>query len=567
MKLTLLVLIPLLLTAPNLRAQDAAATDAATDADTAAAEAAAAAEVTRRRTAVTLNYCRAALHRIRSARSKAVIVQEQQRILSNLDLNQIEDPEVIALYKSVLDEIGSVEISDRERTVIDEQYQRGMHRKLGTDLFVIGAQAVTAQFGSMIQTGANSWWDYRTRQSQRDASMWKVEKQTFTSAMSRSSTFLDSFWKLSRKNNIPDRWLVRDLDLDQLRDALADSNPEKRLRKLERMDRFMECYPPYWYYVARTQQQLGRRSDAVQTYRQLADIGSGHFRQDDMLAGSMANLAMLLEADDQPDAAETALLAYDYSIRNWEANLLCAWVLGRNARYSEAENLILCNLDENLETEQTSVAMVSLYYHSDNVKRLAEVLDDEAIVRRIPVPGLLLCATKLGAEKMPLVASSYLSSTLTAFSRYNGRARTVSVAAAHSWKLADAGLTVRIGHQTFRSAGVRNGPEGVEMEFLAALDSNAAEEQDEVITLELQYPGTPPIQVVFATQEEPNREGRNRLSRIPGFGSGSSAELQHYRISEIEVEGVRISVRPTGPDSKARSVLLPPVEELESVIR
>ena len=63
-------------------------------------------EVSRRNTAVTLNYCRAALHRIRRGPSKNVLLEEQQRILNNLDLNQIDDPEVITLYRSILDEIG-----------------------------------------------------------------------------------------------------------------------------------------------------------------------------------------------------------------------------------------------------------------------------------------------------------------------------------------------------------------------------------------------------------------------------------------------------------------------------
>ena len=180
-------------------------------------------EVSRRNTAVTLNYCRAALHRIRRAPSKKVLLEEQQRILNNLDLNQIDDPEVISLYRSILDEIGQVEISDRERVVIGEQFTRGVQRKMGTDFFVIGAQVATGQLGSVIQTGANSWWDYRSTQIKRDTDMWQVEKIQFTTLMSRSSTFMDSFWKLSRKNEIPDRWLLRDQDLDQLSDTLEET--------------------------------------------------------------------------------------------------------------------------------------------------------------------------------------------------------------------------------------------------------------------------------------------------------------------------------------------------------
>ena len=125
-------------------------------------------DIVRRKTAVTLNYCRAALHRIRRTGTKQVLYEEQQRILNNIDLNQIDDPEVIALYRSILDEIGMVEISDRERTVITEGFRRGVQRKMGTDLFVMGAQAATGQVGSVIQTGASSWWDYRNNQLRRD---------------------------------------------------------------------------------------------------------------------------------------------------------------------------------------------------------------------------------------------------------------------------------------------------------------------------------------------------------------------------------------------------------------
>ena len=43
--------------------------------------------------------------------------------------------------------------------------------------------------------------------------------------------------------------------------------------------------------LARTQQQLGHLDDAMETYQKLSAIGGGHFRQDDMLASSMANMA------------------------------------------------------------------------------------------------------------------------------------------------------------------------------------------------------------------------------------------------------------------------------------
>jgi len=59
------------------------------------------------------------------------------------------------------------------------------------------------------------------------------------------------------------------------------------------MEGFMECYPPYWYYVARTQQSMGQLFAANETYEKLVRIGNGHFRKDEMLAAGMANRSII----------------------------------------------------------------------------------------------------------------------------------------------------------------------------------------------------------------------------------------------------------------------------------
>ena len=499
-------------------------------------------ESVRRTTAVALNYCRAALHRIRRDPQKHIFYEEQTRILNNLDLNQIEDPEVISLYKSILDEIGQVEINERERTVIKEQFRRNVHRQLGTSFFVIGAQVATGQLGTAVQSGANSWWDYRNQEVRRDADQWKVEKSEFSALMSRSSSFLDSFWRLSQKNNIPDRWLIRDQDLDQMGRILAEKDAAQRLRMLKRMERFMECYPPYWYYVARTQQQLGLRREAIQTYERLSQIGTGHFRQDDMLASSMANMALLQELDGHPDAARTAARVMDHSLRNWEANLVCAWVLGRHQQFADAEELILCNLDEDQEAGQSRVALASLYYHSEDKTKLATLLEDPQVVRDVPIPGLLLSARLLGASDMPTSARRYLASTLSASVRRANRGDAITIAASAGWKLRDARPELASGGQLFRVAGFRPGTTDL-AEFVT--DSNHANNHNAGIRVTLNYPGTPAIHITLNRQETPAYSG----SRVP-FGSAVKNSVAilggsetRYEIGEIELDGVRLSFR------------------------
>lgn len=504
-------------------------------------------ETVRKTTAVALNYCRAALHRIRRVPEKNVFHEEQTRILNNLNLNQIEDPEVIALYKSILDEISHVEISERERVVINEQFRRNVHRQLGTSFFVIGAQVATGQLGSVVQSGANSWWDYRNQQVRRDSDQWKVEKGEFTNLMSRSSTFLDSFWRLSQKNNIPDQWLIRDQDLDQLSRVLRERDGVQRLRMLGRLERFMECYPPYWYYVARTQQQLGQTEDALKTYQRLTEIGRGHFRQDDMLASCMANTALLQELTGNPEAAQTAAKVSDYSIRNWESNLICAWVLGRHQNFDDAEELILCNLDEDQEAGQSRVALVSLFYHSENKSKLATLLNDPGVVREVPIPGLLLCAKLLGNNKMPENAQIYLASTLSASVRRVGRGNAITLAAAPGWKIQDAQPEVVSGASAFHAVGYRPGAGGIHADFVTEA-SDEQQPEGRAIRVTLNYPGTPAIHITLNPPTRPTNQSLlpQRVPFLGGQSPNSRLSLaprgsQRYEIGAIELDGLRIS--------------------------
>lgn len=509
-------------------------------------------EVRARKLAVTLNYCHAALHRIRNAESMQTVREEQQRILNNIDLNQINDPEVIALYRSILDEIGTLTISSREQTVISDGFNRDVQRKMGTDLFVMGAQAATGQLGSLIQTGAASWWDYRNTQARADKARWDVQRNQLQSVYARSSTFLDSFWKLSRDNQIPDRWLLRPQNLDKLEENLAIEDPEERLRALRRQERFMQCYPPYWYYVARTQQRMGDAVAAEETFRKLVEIGRGHFRQDDMLAGSLANLALMEEARGDRMALDTARSAWELSSVNWEANIICAAIMSRHQKYDEAEDLLLCNVEEGLEEEQSAVSLVWLHYTSGDHPQLARMLQNPRYVGLVPIPALLMCAQKLGPEELPECARRHLASTLTAVPGNHGGVSTIAVAAVPGWKLHQAETQISAGTVKFNYAGYRQIRNGTEVSFTPALRTAYRNEFSGDLLLHLQYPATPPIEVRLSREAAAPARIPPRfpgvLSPLIGTPQGESQPAQSvYHVSEIRIEDLKLSFEDQQP--------------------
>ncbi|MHC4879920.1 MAG: hypothetical protein ACYTGL_26000 [Planctomycetota bacterium] len=365
-----------------------------------------------RATAVALNYCKASFHRIRTYQSTRVLLEEQEKILDNLNLNGIGEQEVMNLYSTVLDEIGDIDIADREKQIFEGKYKKALFREIEATAFVALAQTATLSMDGLVRTGVRSWLDYRDLQWNREFDQWKVEKARLSSVVDKSTKFLDTFWKQAKAKNIPDKWLVRGTDLDQLTEAIQEPDLTVRLRILNRMKEFMECYPPYFYYLGRTQQGLGQFYEAAQTYDHLADLAHGHFRRDDMLTAALANRALIQQHLDEPGADRTAREALTYSTSVWEANLMCAQVLETYGRFDDAEDAILRNLDVELEQQNSSVALLGLYYRQNRLNDLAAKLADPHFMTRLPMLSLVQSIAKLGPQRTPAAVLNRLRTTL-----------------------------------------------------------------------------------------------------------------------------------------------------------
>ncbi len=422
-------------------------------------------ETVRRNTAVTLNYCRASFYRIQKCPTLRVLVEEQEKILNNVDLNGIADQEVIKLYTGVLVEISEIRLADRERVVLDDKYHNTLGTLLTADAFDFGTQLASAHYLAAVRTGARSWWDYRTSVNLHDLDMFHVDQKRLMAFTEKSGQFLDTFWKLARDRKIPDRWLVRNHDLHNLEKAMQERDPGVRLRVLKRMQDFMTCFPPYWYYVARTEQALGRLACAAEGYERLVKVGQGHFRKDEMLAAGLANRAMILDYLRQPGAVDAAAKALDYSTDVWEANLMAAQVLGRNGRATEAEDAILRNLDTELERDHSLVALVSLYATTHNIPKLQAWLSNSSTVSRLPMPTLIRAAAVLGPRRLPAAVVAQWAATVQARYDINYGADDFVMVTTPAWGLQASEMSLLVGKDSSRQSTIALMPGKSEVRF------------------------------------------------------------------------------------------------------
>jgi tetratricopeptide (TPR) repeat protein len=478
-------------------------------------------EESRRAVAVALNYSRAALHHIRQNPSKRVLWEEQEKILNHLNLNGVADEEVLKLYSAVLDEISQIQIADREKTFLRDRFRNQFRTQMTAQAFNLAADVATANYVNAVRTGANSWWDYRSISVNHELDQWRVEKGRMTAVVDKSSQFLDTSWKMARAKKIPDRWLVRNDDLDRLEEAWKEPNPTVRLRVLKRMEPFMECYPPYWYYVARTQQSLGQLTAAAETYEKLTKLGTGHFRKDEMLAAGLANLALIQAHLNLPGAAESARQALWHSTDVWEANLVCAAVLQRAGEFDEAEDAILRNLDVDLERSQSRVALLGLYCQSRNLEKLTAQLRDPEVIRDVPAPVLLACAQTAGDARITSAVVAQLQSTFQAAPRFNLGRDDLVLTAGPNWQLQNAAVMLHWGDKTYRKPRVAAQRESTLISFdgigeFGSLFTSLPDKSDLSVTL--QYPDFPPVTLHLSAKEgEREAEGPKSGGRYPVY--------------------------------------------------
>ncbi len=498
-----------------------------------------AAETARRNAAVALNYSRASFHRIRRYPSMRVLMEEQEKILNHLNLNGIADEEVVKLYTAVLDEIAQIQVGDREKELLKEKYRRQFNRDFTVNALAVGASVATAQFGAAVKTGATSWWDYRNQSQNRELDAWKIEKDRMTRLTSKSAQFLDVSWKMARNKQIPDRWLVRGDDLDRLEDAWREPDPTVRLRVLKRMEPFLETYPPYWYYVARTQQSMGQLFASSETYEQLAKLGSGHFRKDDMLAAGMANRAIIQAYLSQPGAVESAKQALAFSTDVWEANLLCAYVLKDHREYSIAEDAILRNLDVDLEKSQSQQALVGLYLASGEQTKLAIRLSDPANVREIPAAQLLMCASKLGDVRTPPAVVQALQRTLQIAPRFNLGRDDLVVQSTPNWNLQQARMTLVWGDKSFDAPqwSLHNNLVHATFENVAEFSNGfgtSGEARD--VTLTIEYAQMAPIKLTLQLETTNPNAGEGATPSVL-----ATRRYPVYHVASLEQDQTRLT--------------------------
>ena len=225
--------------------------------------------------------------------------------------------------------------------------------------------------------------------------IWRLEKDTIAQINELRKSFLDAYWKVIKRYNIPDEWRLSEEQLQRAVQVFQETDSEKRLRQLLDMEHDFTMFPPFWYRLARTYHEIGQFRKALILYHQFENERFSFFRQDHELSSALMDKILLVQSVKalQPSLLEEMDVAVDIpsyikritdnSPYDWQKNLFAALQYIALEEYTEAEKLLHRNIDNDDEVGVNTTVLGEMYALTDDNEKLSSLIKQVTTDERI----------------------------------------------------------------------------------------------------------------------------------------------------------------------------------------
>ncbi len=330
-------------------------------------------------TMLALNMAVVSVHRILSAEDRIILDAEYQNIINNLSIGNIRsDPEITELYKKLLDVSQGKKLRQEEADELRRQYDSQSGNRIKSALSEMaensrkmltgetGISSFFTGFGRLSGACIASYFKHQNvgESLNLDAELYRLKAEDMADFNELQKQLLSSSWNLLNKYHLPDEYRLVQTALDDFYRAVeAPDSASRRLRMLKALEDDFRVYPPYWFYRARTAQEVEDYGEAEKCFERFGEVWRPVLRKDPYkLEAVKYRINKLLSSglnDNRDEILELSGTMRDNTMReDWENNLFAAalyYSLG------EKETAIKCaeiNIDFGYESELTT-AMLS----------------------------------------------------------------------------------------------------------------------------------------------------------------------------------------------------------------
>lgn len=211
--------------------------------------------------AYALNLCLVSISQIIDYSDIYVLEQEYESILNNLNLEHMpKDEALLDILRQILDTITFFRIQESEKKLIEQEYQARVKNAIWKAVPNFGV-IVTSSDPVVILTSLASqvgigYMNYRKEKAaiavDQEKQAWEMQKSAIEQFHGLRRELFTTAWRLADKYEFPDEWRLTENQVEQYNAILLDTNPYRRLERLEELQDGFVAYPPFWYHKGHT---------------------------------------------------------------------------------------------------------------------------------------------------------------------------------------------------------------------------------------------------------------------------------------------------------------------------
>ena len=210
--------------------------------------------------AYALNLCTVSISQIIEYNDLRFMDQEYENILNNLNLEMMpKDETLLDVLKQILDVITFFRIDEKERKLLDKEYQQKMKDAIWSaapnpSVIMAGGSggwigiAVTAAIS--IGTG---YMNYRKEKAkiglEQERKEWELERSLMEQLHGLRRQLFETAWRLADEYHFSDELRLTEKQIKQFNEILQDDDPLRQYYRLEYIQKQYDAYPPFWYYI------------------------------------------------------------------------------------------------------------------------------------------------------------------------------------------------------------------------------------------------------------------------------------------------------------------------------
>ena len=226
--------------------------------------------------AYALNLCTVSVSQIIDYNDLAIMEQEYDNILNNLNLQNFpKDDALLKILKQILDVISFFRIQDGEKKLLEEQYKKKVKNAIWSavpspSVILAGGQAGWVGLAvSAISAVGTGYMNYRKERATIDDEKrekdWELQKAALEQFHALRRELFDTAWRLADTYDFDDSYRLTARQITQYNRILLEEDAEKRYERLEYVSAKFKAYPPFWYNLGHAAADVYHQKDENDT--------------------------------------------------------------------------------------------------------------------------------------------------------------------------------------------------------------------------------------------------------------------------------------------------------------